>query len=204
MRTAIFSLLTFLLGYQLVHGGEGQGAVAQELLQRQEKLMGDLRRLATARKELIEVMETRASGEFILTREEKKLERTSRVQLHIFMERYRNDTLETLALYERVLGKRKKKDLLEATFGKMLTEVVSVGWTEQGLEEVMNEINEGYNVAIFIKGNVDVSRTISLRGEMSVAAIFEHIRNTFRVKLIEDDGELWLSHDETVPEPDEG
>ena len=68
----------------------------------------------------------------------------------------------------------------------------------------MDEINDGYNVAIFIKGNVDVSRTISLRGEMSVAAIFEHIRNTFRVKLIEDDGELWLSHDESVPEPDEG
>ena len=76
--------------------------------------------------------------------------------------------------------------------------------TEQGLEEVMDEINDGYNVAIFIKGNVDVSRTISLRGDMSVAAIFEHIRNTFRVKLIEDDGELWLTHDESVPEPDEG
>ncbi len=204
MRTAIFSLLAFLVGYQIVNGGEGHGPVAQELLQRQEKLMADLQRMATARKELIEVMETRSSGEFILTREEEKLERTSRVQLHIFMERYRNDTLETLAMYERVLGKRKKRDLLATSFGTPLTEIVSVGWTEQGLEEVMDEINDGYNVAIFIKGNVDVSRTISLRGDMSVAAIFEHIRNTFRVKLIEDDGELWLTHDESVPEPDEG
>ena len=126
MRAAIFSFLAFLIGYQVVHGGEGHGPVAQELLQRQEKLMGDLRRLATARKELIEVMATRASGEFILSREEEKLERTSRVQLHIFMERYRNDTLETLAMYERVLGKRKKKDILETTFGKTLTDIVSV------------------------------------------------------------------------------
>jgi hypothetical protein len=203
MRIALFSLLAFLIGYQVVHGGEGRGPLAQELLQRQEKLVQDIERMSTARKELIEVMETRSSGEFILSKEEEKLERTSRVQLHIFMERYRNDTLEILAMYEKVLGKTKKRDLLEETFGKTLTEVVSVGWTEQGLEELMDEINEGYNVAIFIKGNVDLSLTMSLRGDMSVAAIFEHIRNTFRVKLIQDDGELWLTHDDSVPEPDE-
>jgi hypothetical protein len=202
IRTLAAAVVAFVVGMQLAGGKTEYGDVAKGLVERQKKLFGDIERIEQARKDLLEVMATRKEGKFILNKEEIRLEKSSRSHLHIFMERFRNDTLETLALYDRLVA-NKALGVLEAAYGKKLTEIVEVAWREEGLEAISDQLGEAYGVNLFIKGNVDVNRTMSLVGEMSLAAIFEHIANTFQVKVINDDGELWFTKDKSKPAPDD-
>ena len=108
----------------------------------------------------------------------------------------------TLALYDRLVTKT-ERSVLEVAYGKKLNQLVEVAWREEGLEAIADQLGEAYGVNLFIKGNVDVNRTMSLVGEMSLAAIFEHIANTFQVRVINDDGELWFTHDKSKPAPND-
>ncbi len=202
IRALAASIVAFVVGMQLAGGKPAYDEVAKELVERQKRLFEDIERIEQARKDLLEVMATRKAGKFILNKEEIKLERSSRSHLHIFMERFRNDTLETLALYDRLVT-NKKRSVLEVAYGKRLNEIVEVAWRERALDEIADELIGAYGVKLFIKGNVEINRTMSLVGEMSLVAIFEHIQNTFRVKIVNDDGELWFTHDKSKPATDD-
>ena len=202
IRALAASIVAFVVGMQLAGGKTAYDEVAKELVDRQKKLFGDIERIEQARKDLLEVMATRKAGTFVLNKQEIRLEKSSRSHLHIFMERFRNDTLETLALYDRLVTKT-ERGVLEVAYGKRLNQIVEVAWRERALDEIADELIGAYGVKLFIKGNVDINRTMSLIGEMSLAAIFEHIQNTFQVKIINDDGELWFTHDKSKPAPDD-
>ena len=202
IRTLAASIVAFVVGMQIAGGKTAYDDVAKELVDRQKKLFGDIERIEQARKDLLEVMATRKAGTFVLNKQEIRLEKSSRSHLHIFMERFRNDTLETLALYDRLVTKT-ERGVLEVAYGKRLNQIVEVAWRERALDEIADELIGAYGVKLFIKGNVDINRTMSLIGEMSLAAIFEHIQNTFQVKIIDDDGELWFTHDKSKPAPDD-
>ncbi|MCZ6786095.1 MAG: hypothetical protein O7E54_02910 [Planctomycetota bacterium] len=202
IRALAASIVAFVVGMQVAGGKTDYSDAAKELLERQKKLFGDIERIEQARIDLLEVMATRKDGKFVLNREEIKLEKSSRSHLHIFMERFRNDTLETLALYDRLVT-NKKRSVLEVAYGKRLNEIVEVAWRERALDEIADELIGAYGVKLFIKGNVEINRTMSLVGEMSLVAIFEHIQNTFRVKIVNDDGELWFTHDKSKPATDD-
>ena len=192
----------FLLGAHLAEGEPANADLPKELVRRQKYLFTDLAKIERAVKGVNEIREMRATGEFVLNSYERKLEKTSRKDFHIFMERFRNDTLETLDLYDRLVT-HKERSVLEVAYGKKLGEVVEVAWRERALDEIADELIGAYGVKLFIKGNVDVNRTMSLVGAMSLTAIFEHIQNTFQVKIINDDGELWFTHDKSKPAPDD-
>ena len=98
IRALAASIVAFVVGMQVAGGKTDYSNAAKELLERQKKLFGDIERIEQARIDLLEVMATRKDGKFVLNREEIKLEKSSRSHLHICMERFRTDTLETLAL----------------------------------------------------------------------------------------------------------
>ena len=69
----------------------------------------------------------------------------------------------------------------------------AVEWEEQALDEICDELSEGYGVQLYIRGNVDARKTMTLTGEMTLLAILLQIENVFEAKLVESDGELWFT-----------
>lgn len=192
LAVLLLALAGFLLGSGLAHGKESAPDAARTLLTKQQDLFADLEKIEKAAKDIVELREQRASGKYILNKEELALEKQARMDLHIFMERSRNNTLEVLAIYDRLLGKEAYVDPLRKLFGKALYQTVEVAWDEKDLEEIVDDLIEGYGVKMFIKGDIDIRRTMSLNGEMTLLAILLQIENVFDAKLTLKDGHLWF------------
>lgn len=185
------AVVAFLAGSQLA-GGAPKHAVGPELLKRQKKLFADLDKIRQAAKDIVELREIRESGKYILNHEEKKLEKQSRMDFHIFMERSRNDTLEVLRIYDRVLKKQDYIDPLRRYFGRALDEIITVNWDEEAIEDVVDEIAGAYNVRLNISGDLDYRKTISLNGEMSLMAVLLYLENLWDAQLVVRNGKLWF------------
>ena len=185
----------FFLGSNVAQG-EGVktnfAKIAKLLYTRQEDLFKDLVKIERANKDIVELRKLRDSGEFILNKEERKLEKQARKDFHIFMERLRNNTLDVLAIYDRELGKQAYIDPLRKVFGKSLYSTVQVDWDEQDLDTIVDELVEGYGVKMYIKGDVDIRRTMSLQGNMTLLSILLQIENVFDAKLVYRNDTLWF------------
>ena len=127
-----------------------------------------------------------------MTPAELRLEKRAKKDLHIFMERYRNNTLEALDIYDELLG-LKVQDLLTHIFGKAVDRVVEVEWSDWSFDEIADELSESYGVDLFVKGSVMSRKTMSLEGRMTLRAILDHIENRFGAKLVLDEGEAWFA-----------
>jgi hypothetical protein len=193
----------FALGTSLADGGTPPATVAKKLERKQRVLFKDLKKIESASKDIVELRKLRESGEFVLNDEEKKLEKQARKDFHIFMERIRNNTLEVLAILDLELGKEAYVDPLRRVFGKSLYKSIEVSWDEAGLDEVLDDIKEGYGVQIFIKGDVDIRRTMSLKGEMTLLAVLLQCENVFDAKVEMKDGHLWFVKVD-IPEDQKG
>jgi len=183
--------IAFLLGSQLA-GGAPKRPVGPELLSRQKRLFADLDKLRQAAKDIVELREIRESGKYILNHEEKKLEKKSRMDFHIFMERSRNDTLEVLRIFDRVLKKQDYVDPIRRHFGRALDEIITVNWDEEAIEDVVSEIASAYNVKLNISGDLDYRKTISLNGEMSLLSVLLYLENLWDAQLVLKNGKLWF------------
>ena len=183
--------VAFLLGSQLA-GGAPIRPVGPELLERQKKLFADLDKIRQAAKDIVELREMRESGKFVLNHEEVKLEKKSRMDFHIFMERSRNDTLEVLRIFDRVLKKQDYIDPLRRRFGRALDEIITVNWDEEAIEDVVSEIASAYNVKLNISGDLDYRKTISLNGEMSLLSVLLYLENLWDAQLVLKGGKLWF------------
>ncbi len=185
----------FFLGSNVAQG-EGVktnfAKIAKLLYTRQEDLFKDLVKIERANKDIVELRKLRDSGEFILNKEERKLEKQARKDFHIYMERLRNNTLDVLAIYDRELGKQAYIDPLRKVFGKSLYSTVQVDWDEQDLDTIVDELVEGYGVKMYIKGDVDIRRTMSLQGNMTLLSILLQIENVFDAKLVYRNDTLWF------------
>jgi len=179
----------FLAGRGLAGGHD---ALLKELRERQKMLFSDLDKIDKAAKDVVEIREMRESGKYVLNSEERKMEKQGRSDFHIFMERYRNDTLETLRIFDRVLQKEDYVDPLQRTFGKALEEIVTVNWDERELEDVIADLEAGYGVKLNVSGDIEYRKTLSLRGEMSLLSILLYIENVFDAKLVLKEGSLWF------------
>lgn len=191
-RIALLALVAFVAGRGLAGDKDDAAAEVRALASRQKKLYGDLAKIEQAVKDIVEIREMRESGEFVLNDEEEKLERQAKRDFHIFMERYRNDTLRALAHLERLLGKEQYVDPLKRRFGKAFDVAVPVDWNEVALDEIVAELVGAYGVKMFVHGEVDYRKTMSLQGEISLKAILLQIENVFDARLVEKDGELWF------------
>jgi hypothetical protein len=183
--------VAFLLGSQLA-GGAPKRPVGRELLSRQQRLFADLDKLRQAAKDIVELREVRESGKYVLNHEEKKLEKKSRMDFHIFMERSRNDTLEVLRILDRVLKKQDYVDPIRRHFGRALDEIITVNWDEEAIEDVVSEIASAYNVRLNISGDLDYRKTISLNGEMSLLSVLLYLENLWDAQLVLKGGKLWF------------
>jgi len=192
IRRLLLAAGLFALGHGLARGAADYGAICRELVERQQKLLKDVERIEQAAGDVVEIRKMRESGEFVLNDEEKKMERQGRMDLHIFMERCRNDTLEVLEILDRALGDGVYVEPLRQYFGDHLDEVVDVRWEEVGLEQVVEDLSEGYGVKLFVRGEIDQSKTMSLRGEMTLLSMLLYIENVFDAKLTAIDGHLWF------------
>ncbi|MGQ0612738.1 MAG: DUF4974 domain-containing protein [Planctomycetaceae bacterium] len=190
-RTIALAAGSFLLGLGLARGGESQVTLAEELFQRQEFILKDLRKVEAAARDIAEVRATREAGIYVLTPEEKRLEAKGRENFHIFMERCRNNTLEALRILDTALGDR-APDALRAIFGKALEEVVSVEFEDSSLDEVTWYLEKGYGIKIGVKGDAESRLTMSLHGDMSLQAILDYVEQTFGVKLVVEEGRPWF------------
>jgi hypothetical protein len=194
----ILALAAFAAGRGLAGDGDGKGegaAAAAEiraLVARQKKLYDDLAKIEQAVKDMNEIRQMRESGEFVLNDEEEKLEKRAKVDFQIFMERYRNDTLRVLGVLDRLLGKEQYTDPLRRRFGKAFDDPVRVEWNEVALDEIVSELVAAYGVKMFVRGEVDARKTMSLEGELSLKAILLQIENVFDAQLVEREGELWF------------
>lgn len=193
----ILALAAFAAG-----GAEDTAEDIRALAQRQKTLYRDLAKIERAVKDMNEIGKMREEGIYVLNSEEKKLERKAKEDFQIFMERYRNDTLRQLAILDRLLGKEQYVHPLRKRFGKALDETVLVSWNERALDEIVEELIAGYGVQMWIKGDIDIRKTMSLEGEMSLMAILLQIENVFDARLVEDDGHLWFVSIETSKKPE--
>jgi len=175
----------FLAGAGLAAGGSSKDkALVAELLHRQEMLEGDVKKVGRAAADVEDIRKTRAAGKFVLNEEEKRLEKRGRVDFHIFLERIRNDTLEVLQIYDRVLHKQAYIDPLERLFGDSLHQVVNVQWEDLPLDDVAGELSQSYGVPIDVGGAIDYRKTMSLDGDMSLFSILLYIENLYDARLV--------------------
>jgi len=175
----------FWAGAGLAAGANSEEkALVEELVHRQDMLEGDIEKVGKAAAEVEEIRKTRAAGEYVLNDEEKRLERRGRVDFHIFLERIRNDTLEVLRIYDRVLHKQAYIDAMENLYGRALHQIVSVQWEDLPLEDVVGELSESYGVPIDIQGLIDYRKTMSLEGDMSLYSILLYIESVYDAKLV--------------------
>jgi hypothetical protein len=181
----------FLGGAHLARGGVNTDALKQ-LENHEEMLLKDLAKIEQACKDVIEIRKMRESGEYVLNDEEKKMERQGREDFHIFMERFRNDTLEVLEILDAAAGGKSAVDPLRRVYGQALDQIVTVAWNDEELDNMLAELSQTYGVQINISGEMDRRRTMSLSGEMSLLSVLLQIENVFEGKFIVREGQLWL------------
>jgi len=204
LRRILLAAFLFALGHGLARGAADPAKACRALVERQRTLRKDIERIESAAKDVVEIRKMRESGEFVLNDEEKKMERQGRMDLHIFMERSRNDTLEVLEILDRALGDGGYVEPLRQYFGDRLDETVDVRWDEVNLEQVVDDLSEGYGVKLFVRGEIEQSRTMSLRGEMTLLSILLYVENVFDAKLTPIDGHLWFVPVSRRPSPEPG
>jgi hypothetical protein len=194
MFAALFGavlIATFLGGYSLAQdAGKDKPAekaipadTVKKLRDRHKTLMVDVEKIEMAAKHIVEIREQRATGLYIINEYELKMERTGKKDFHIFMERYRNDTLNTLALLDSALGKQAYVDPLVTVFGERLQDRVTIVWEEWDLEDVIEELETQYDVSVEMEGSFDEGHTISFEGEMTLLAALLQIENLFDVRM---------------------
>jgi hypothetical protein len=183
----------FLGGARLARGAGGEDELLAELRRHQDLLRKDIEKIERARADVLEIREMRKSGEFVLNEEEVKMERQGREDVHIFMERIRNDTLEVLEILDHAVSKEDFVDPLRRIYGKALDVPVTVDWSEEDLESIAAELGEDYGVRVNISGEIDLRKTVSLTGEMSLLAVLLQIENIYDGKFVVKDGNLWLA-----------
>ena len=79
----------------------------------------------------------------------------------------------------------------------------AINWDEQGIEDIVDDLIDGYGVKMYIKGNVDGRRTMNLTGEMTLMSILLQIENVFDAKLTLRDGALWFVR-ANIPDAEKG
>jgi hypothetical protein len=208
MRRILFPLAlaaAFAGGLRLARGADGDDAI-RKLAEHQAKLAGDLRKIEQAAKDIVEIRKDRESGRFVLNAEERKLEREGREDFHIFMERFRNDTLEVLRILDRAGGKEEFVEPLRRVYGDALDVAIPVEWEDEDFEAVVGELGEKFGVRINVSGEVDDRKTVSLSGQMSLLAVLLQLENIYDGKFVVRDGHLWfaLSAPPEEPKKDEG
>ena len=166
--------------------------IAAELRKRHTKLMEDVTKIERAGSDFLEIQEMRATGKYVLNEWELKMEKSGRVDFHIFMERYRNDTLETLTLIEKFLGKEAYVDPLRRVFGEKLETPLEIAWDDVGLEDVIDELKDRFNADIDIDGDIEMGLTINFEGEMTLLAAVLQIENLFDVRIRVEGKKLWF------------
>jgi hypothetical protein len=181
----------FLGGARLARGA-GDEDVLKDLAAHEALLMKDLEKIEQACKDVLEIRKMRESGEFVLNDEERKMERQGREDFHVFMERFRNDTLEVLEILDAAVSGRAAVDPLRRVYRKALDQVVTVAWNEEELDLLLGEISQTYGVPIQISGEMDRRRTMSLHGEMSLLSVLLQIENVYDGKFVVRDGHLWF------------
>ena len=174
-------------------GGAGDDEAMKDLLRHADLLLKDLAKIEQAVKDVLEIRKMRESGEFVLNDEERKMERQGREDFHIFMERFRNDTLEVLAILDAAVGGEALSDPLRRIYGKALDQPVKVDWTEEDLDVIIGEVSEDYGVPIHIKGDLERRKTVTLSGEMSLLAVLLQLENVYDGKFVVQDGTLWFA-----------
>ncbi len=194
-------------GARLARSAGDEEELLKALVRQQALLAGDLKKIEQACKDVVEIRQMRQSGQFVVNDEEKKLERQGREDFHIFMERIRNGTLEALEILDRAANKEDFVDPLRRIYGKALDEPVTVSWEEEDLDVLIGEISEDYGVEVYVSGELDRRKTLTLNGEMSLAAVLLQVENVFNGRfVVKDDGKLWLvlgePEEEKAPGPD--
>lgn len=185
-------LTAFLAGAGLAGASLDDAEVVRELRSRQRLLLGDLAKIERARSDVLEIRRLRETGFFVINEEEKKMEKQGREDFHIFMERFRNDTLEVLEILDRAVEEEDYVDPLRRIYGKALDEPVRVRWSEEDLDTIIAVIEEGYGVRINVSGEMDLRRTVSLSGEMSLLAVMLQLENLYDAKFVVRDGHVWF------------
>lgn len=192
MRSLILPMaLAFLAGVHVARG-EGGDDVLGRLAEHEALLLKDLGKIEQACKDVLEIRKMRESGQYVLNDEERKMERQGREDFHVFMERFRNDTLEVLEILDAAVEGKGATDPLRRVYGKALDQVVTVAWTDEELDLLLGEISEGYGVTINLSGEMDRRRTMSLSGEMSLLSVLLQIENVYDGKFVVKDGHLWF------------
>ena len=166
------------------------------LKKRQAKLYEDIRKIERAAKDWTEIQAMRKSGEFVLNKFELKMEKEGKQDFHIFMERYRNDTLDTLVILDRIVGKQAYVDPLRRVFGDKLDETVEVAWVDMQVHDIADELSRAFKVKIEVEGQFDNEKSISFNGRMTVLAALLQLETLFDVDLRVDEDTLVL----VVPE----
>ena len=192
-RVLILAAVAFVVGAAMAKpASEKDLRFVKELTRRDAWLKKDVKKVETAIRDIKEIMAMEATGKFVLNETEKKMASQGRKDLHIYTERIRNDTLEILALYDVALNKPRYQEPLRRVFGKSLDEVVKVEWFGEEIDAVIAEIADGYGVEIETRGEIELKKTMSLEGEMSLLSILLYIENTYDAKLVYEKGKLYL------------
>jgi hypothetical protein len=166
--------------------------IVATLRKRHAKLMEDVAKIEKAGKDWTEIQEMRATGEYVLNRYEKKMEKDGKMDFHIFMERYRNDTLETLALLDRLLGKEAYVDPLRKVFGDALEKRLDIDWENVNIDDVTHWLSENFDAEVAVDGIPEQGLTISFRGNMTLLAAVLQIENLFDVRMRVEGEKLWF------------
>ncbi len=199
-RVLCLALVAFVAGAALAKPPSLKDvAFVKELMRRDAWLAKDVTKVERAIRDIIEIQEMVDKGIYVLNDTEKKMAKKGRVDLHIFTERIRNDTLELLAVYDIALDKPRYVEPLRRVFGNALDEVVTVEWFSEEVEDVLEEISNGYGKPIEIRGEIETKLTMSLEGEMSLLSILLYIENTYDARLVFEKGVLYL--DPVTDEP---
>ncbi|MHC4939850.1 MAG: hypothetical protein ACYTHK_12840 [Planctomycetota bacterium] len=182
----------FLAGRALADKQNDSIEIAELLRKRHTKLMEDVTKIQKAGKDFLEIQAMRATGKYVLNRYELKMEKDGRMDFHIFMERYRNDTLETLALLDKLLGKQAYIDPLRKVFGDRLDEQVEIDWDGVNLQDIVDSLADQFNAEIDIDGFPEDGLTINFKGKMTLLAAVLQIENLFDVRMRVEGKKLWF------------
>jgi len=190
---ALFALVlagAFATGHALAE--PAPATIATKLQKRHEKLMEDLARIEKAAEDWSEIQAMRATGKYVLNRWEKKMEKDGKMDFHIFLERYRNDTLETLQFLERALGKEAYVDPLRKVFGDHLDTRLDIDWEQVDLMSVAGWLQKEFDAKVGVEGVPELGLTISFRGNMTLLAAILQIENLFDVRMRVEGDKLWF------------
>jgi len=199
---ATLSGTAFVAGRSLadIEDKQKQAGTIALLKKRQAKLYEDIKKIERAAKDWTEIQAMRKTGDFVLNKYELKMEKSGKQDFHIFMERFRNDTLDTLAILDRIVKKEAYVDPLRSVFGDKLAEIVEIEWVDMSIEDIADELVGNFRVKIGIQGEFEHQKSISFNGKMTVLAALLQLETLFDIDLRVEGDKLWL----VVPDAKDG